>query len=1122
MTRLTPPIADRAELRSKTTVGYVAQKAARRNLCSTHASAVVQSNLYIKNGVFAHRVTLLQGADQRSLMEWLQHSQKKYCELCKTPFTFTKVYDPNMPAALPTLLFLKQLARHGINSVILWLRGVLVISVWLGCLPLGIRWMWQGWFWVSDGGWWTVTDPSNLEAPLQSSAESSAPAAATTTAAAGSLLAQLVPAFMRQNSASLSSNVTATDPATENMTAPHNPFEYRHGLFFDTNPFGNFTTSPTMNRLFVDILEGQLLTALIVVSFIIVFLIREWVVQQQPALDMNFPLPEENPVDDDAEGEMHGPHQAEPEEPDDQDHDEEDEEAEPELVPLLAEEDENDAAAPQDRVIARPRRRRAFNPDREAEGDGENTGEGSGSDQPSSTGDEDEAAASTGYNFGEARSRPQPTRQNTAQAANLRREIEETTRDTAPVPAFDFAAGNADSLFRFGAPSNAVASSSTSTKEPEHEDEHARDSDGAIPEAKGKDIWRDRHDELETIDTGRTREWRRDSLGEMSVEGPARSRAASVSSPAATGVQQTPTTAPASKNSSWSSGDSFELIFGPKTDEHAGPSPEQNGTSNNQEPGTDGDKDSEWESDDDDEARVEPLHNSHWSTSAQASDTTPAPSDMGATVPFNFDPPAPNPLINNELEERIRRFDPTVQDFVRQLAIEGQLPEAELRRLLDTLANRAEGQPDFVHGRGRRGLDLFAGLDPARNAPEQNRDDPEEAGNEETDDEQDNEIGAGDAENMMNRNLNDAVEDENADDFDGIMDLVGMRGPVVGLVQNAAISSVLITATVAIGVAFPYVAGKTMMMILAHPILFFFRLPVVVLGFCAELAVDTATLIGFSALLMVEQSLRFLVKPVSFVVPSLSSFADQSALTGWLDGWAQGGQERVVSKFVALETTYGAMRQYPPSAVPPLGMVFEDAMNRFTSVIVKTLARFGIATPVAFGLGPEKLDVGAFNVTNPLVWATRSIEDTFASVNFTKPENASAIVAPSNLPEFTTTLQVEPYVLHRWSTVDRVVVVLLGYITFTVIGMIYVRRRRNLEARSFERHLVDFLEQSGGVMKVILIIGIEMFLFPLYCGMLLGKFNYSLVWKPLTNGIRSCNASSVPRRNTCHEITVLD
>ena len=37
-----------------------------------------------------------------SLMEWLQHSQKKYCELCKTPFQFTKrmlIYHPPLPTS---------------------------------------------------------------------------------------------------------------------------------------------------------------------------------------------------------------------------------------------------------------------------------------------------------------------------------------------------------------------------------------------------------------------------------------------------------------------------------------------------------------------------------------------------------------------------------------------------------------------------------------------------------------------------------------------------------------------------------------------------------------------------------------------------------------------------------------------------------------------------------------------------------------------------------------------------------------------------------------------------------------------------------------------------------------
>jgi hypothetical protein len=52
-----------------------------------------------------------------SLIEWLKHSKKKYCELCKHPFTFSSVYAEAMPRRLPTTVLLAGLARK------LW-RGV--------------------------------------------------------------------------------------------------------------------------------------------------------------------------------------------------------------------------------------------------------------------------------------------------------------------------------------------------------------------------------------------------------------------------------------------------------------------------------------------------------------------------------------------------------------------------------------------------------------------------------------------------------------------------------------------------------------------------------------------------------------------------------------------------------------------------------------------------------------------------------------------------------------------------------------------------------------------------------------------------------------------------------------
>src|ERR1700744_3057972 len=53
---------------------------------------------------------------QDCLMEWLSHSQKKYCELCKTPFRFTKLYQAHAPSSVPFSLFLRHLAIHAVKT----------------------------------------------------------------------------------------------------------------------------------------------------------------------------------------------------------------------------------------------------------------------------------------------------------------------------------------------------------------------------------------------------------------------------------------------------------------------------------------------------------------------------------------------------------------------------------------------------------------------------------------------------------------------------------------------------------------------------------------------------------------------------------------------------------------------------------------------------------------------------------------------------------------------------------------------------------------------------------------------------------------------------------------------
>src|ERR1700722_1846364 len=90
---------------------------------------------------------------QDCLMEWLSHSQKKHCELCKTPFRFTKLYSPDMPQNLPTHVFFRHLIIHTVKNLAIWLRFCLVVFVWLGCLPWAMRHIWGFLFWFGDGGW---------------------------------------------------------------------------------------------------------------------------------------------------------------------------------------------------------------------------------------------------------------------------------------------------------------------------------------------------------------------------------------------------------------------------------------------------------------------------------------------------------------------------------------------------------------------------------------------------------------------------------------------------------------------------------------------------------------------------------------------------------------------------------------------------------------------------------------------------------------------------------------------------------------------------------------------------------------------------------------------------------
>ncbi|GAM82739.1 hypothetical protein ANO11243_007250 [Dothideomycetidae sp. 11243] len=242
---------------------------------------------------------------QDCLMEWLSHTNKKHCELCKTAFRFTKLYDADMPDALPVTVFFTQAAVHVIKYCLTWLRAFLVALIWLVILPWSIRWSWRVVFYIMDAGWardsWLekltvaennstlasagvqdlllVLDTTNSSGARASEHRRILPDLATAPFALQFL--HILWAVLTHPSKLLHQTKTLSQSQLLNRTSAAAASTLLSGLDFANT----MTIYPSLNRAIIDVLEGQIITVVVVVAFILVFLIREWVIQQQPILN---------------------------------------------------------------------------------------------------------------------------------------------------------------------------------------------------------------------------------------------------------------------------------------------------------------------------------------------------------------------------------------------------------------------------------------------------------------------------------------------------------------------------------------------------------------------------------------------------------------------------------------------------------------------------------------------------------------------------------------------------------------------------------------------------------------------------------------------------------------------
>lgn len=958
---------------------------------------------------------------QACLVEWLSHSQKKYCELCKTPFHFTKLYDPHMPQALPTPLFIRQLSIRCFRTILMWLRFVLVAFVWLGWLPWSMRAIWRGLFWLADGHW-SDTEISKRQALERlnqlvsnatvsvdavmlatgsstrtglSSAESDASSINTISDTAEPLMLSLVKRTL--SALLIPASSSSASPINSNLSdMTTGSAKSRHPSWLSDVKFLNtLTPSPTINNILIDTLEGQLITSLIVISFILIFLIREWVVQQQPMANI-------------AEGEREAAvqliannrPQREVEVPEPQ--------REP-LLPLLQGEGQPLDGEMDEHVEHFP-------------DDGEHDAQPGNSDQfdvhgvPPSLGSNDPVRLRDMYSAGSS--------------SSLVRGV--TVDDESDIGHL------------FGQPPNQT--------------------DSVWPGLEMfKDFWTRGNGDPEEVVRMIREEGYQEEL-DWVITALSRPHQQSMSTSQILDVASAIDAAEHDDAAAAVLGQSSQLIVqhDPSNIAIDAGSGQFLEPSNNT------------FADDLDTGSL--LRASH----EQEPPESDRPASEANEVHVNQEDHVPDGRPVDELPNTSGESENTQRNSATNAP--PAPPKSFTQRIFDWFWTDITPTGPTEENQNRD--DEHVVEDPALEAPFVPVRNNQRIANAGVAEEADADLileGAG-------ADANDVDVIEDGDDLEGIMELIGMQGPIFGLLQNAVFSALLISFAMAIGIWLPYLWGKIAVVLLANPIQLFFGVPMAAISVVADIALDT--LIGILGYIIYWASLTFraLVSLLSSLVP-LGDWVPQSksvtsASLSLIDASSRRLGKVVSAFFVFHESdvpmfsviSHQALKVHEARILSVFGAMF--AFSKFVfydfPLCIISLASQGLTSA---GNGFDVKDL-----LDQLMQSCSLGTSHLLSIGRKSWLNLrTSSVASADVPL--------DYGLAVWDTKDRVIAIIMGYALASVIGIFYLRVAGLLSGtghgQRIEGLVAETLRQAGGVMKVILIIGIEMFLFPLYCGSLL-------------------------------------
>ena len=1027
-------------------------------------------------------------------MEWLSHSQKKHCELCKTPFRFTKLYAHDMPKALPAYVFMSHMTKYIFKNMLVWLRAALVASVWLGWLPYLMRSIWSFLFWISDeglggglfgrngsvpGGTLDVFAPSSTGV-CPSSPLFAATAAVTKVARAAD---QLPPGSLKLVNGTSNATVGSFDPILSSIirlffgtasTERHTSTIYSSSdsvvervassstshpsLLSDVGFLRNLTRNATLNRAIIAVLEGQIVTILVIVCFILIILVRDYVVQQQPEINMRAAfaaaenIPPQQPHQDaqveqgpvvepanaremDELGERVYPvGEVESDEDNDLHHDDL-----PDLMDVDGPVNGTAQLTPynlfhQDNAV--------FNHESQSHAFDESSSARGVSSSRSFPDEESSTANLVKFGGTTVNEYMQIYREADGDPTRILQIVEDRQLEDRLDFWVQLTRSQMDRVANIIDDNVETQSPLASTSGVRPDPRETSDAD----RSDGSDwVWADDHRSGSSSGSKG-----KGKLTEEDGEDDAAILVGSVSRPRANtdGPKISDTIHPLANNN-WSFSDLppepptlpgpgpplFEPLFEQYYPDDRLPQPEADDVAEFPRPtGADG------------EAEV----SSAGSTSGTAADDDE--SSASAQPPIIPSPPFAGPP---------------------QVAVGGpQEPIPAPRRT----GGDAPPQPRQPVGLAGRVADFMwrdiDAIDPAELAIVEALNEFVDAGGDLGDDNQDEAMDA-----MIERDREvveaavaagldpEAIED--AEDLEGILELLGMRGPVMGLFQNAIFCTFLVSITIFLGIFVPYNIGRITVWTVANPMR-----PARMLFSLSKFVQDCALVaIGFAS------------SVVSYSMQPVASLMNSKSLNEYLTTTVTSSWSMAVS----------AANRIGESFMSELPIISASEMRNFSAIsheallVVKEHISLGLAAighAIMFIVGGDYLTkrdevmvvaasvmAMAWNglqavpdiLTNPSSWV----------INLSSPETATAIN-----PE-----------LAYWNGTDRFWAIICGYIALSLVAGLYLRRGSPFSSgqtgQEWEASIIDGLNQASGVMKVILIIGIEMLVFPLYCGMLL-------------------------------------